>query len=346
MRRILVAATAATMLLACSTASATVHYVSTSGNDANDGLTSATPWRTVAKVNSFVIPAGDQVRFEHGGTWSGDTLEVTESGVTIMAYGNSGIPKPIFTDGDNQACINVTGNDNIIQDVRADSCWRLGRSGIRVAGDRNQILRTKTMHNEAGILVPTGGDDNKLTSNELIANDVMTRNTCGGNDDYGAYSIAVEGGLRVNAGFNTIRDATAVSCDYGHDGSCLEIYRGSADFHDNLCRDSEAGTETSGVDAGMHIHRNRFINAIPIVQHGDGEFAGPNVPWTFDYNNVIGTNIGWSNQAGLVTVNRNLYTDGLVTNQGAIYGSNLKVLASEFDAQGFHPSTTYGTRAG
>lgn len=307
--------------LTVNTGTPTTHYVSAAGSDTADGLTTSTPWRTVAKVNTTVIPAGDTVKFRSGDTWTGDSLEVTESGITVGSYGSGA--RPIITNGDNQACINVTGSDNVVQDIQANSCSALGRSGIRVTGDRNLIQRTYTTHNEAGILVPTGGDDNTFTDNELIANDVMTVNTCGGNDDYGAYSFAVEGGLRADIGGNEIRDASAVSCDYGADGSCLEIYHGSADFHDNLCVDSEAGTETSGVGAGMNVHRNRFVNAIPVVQHADNEFAGVNVPWVFGYNNVIGTDIGWTNQSGIVTVRRNLYTNGLVTGSGATLDNNL-----------------------
>jgi hypothetical protein len=319
-------------------------YVSPFGSDANDGRSPLTAWKSVAKVNSTVIPTGTAVLFERGGTWSGTTLEVTESGITIGAYGEGA--RPIFRDGGVSGCINVTGNDNVVQDVQARDCYLRGRAGIRVTGDRNLVQRTYITKNEAGVVIPSGADDNRLLHNELIANDVMTVNNCdNGDNDYGAYSFANEGGLRTEIGYNEIRDARGPSCDYGNDGSCLEIFRGSANFHHNLCVNAPAGTESSGVAAGHRVHHNRFVNAPPVIQQPDNKFAMFNQPWVLEYNNVIGS-MGWSAAAGKVTVRRNLYTSTLVSGSGANYDNNLKVAASEFDADYEHPSTAYGTKAG
>ena len=46
------------------------YYISTSGNDANDGLTQKTPWKTIKKVNSSV-KYGDTVCFRCGDTFFG-----------------------------------------------------------------------------------------------------------------------------------------------------------------------------------------------------------------------------------------------------------------------------------
>lgn len=72
------------------------YYVSNSGNDGNDGLTPATAWATIAKVNSSMgsFNAGDSILFERGGTFTG-TLNVTKAGVTFSAYGSGN--KPVLT---------------------------------------------------------------------------------------------------------------------------------------------------------------------------------------------------------------------------------------------------------
>src|SRR5580765_6021042 len=48
----------------------TTYYVSTSGNDANDGSVT-TPRRTIARVNATSLSPGDTVAFEGGSTFAG-----------------------------------------------------------------------------------------------------------------------------------------------------------------------------------------------------------------------------------------------------------------------------------
>lgn len=80
---------------------ATNYYVKSGGNDALDGLTDATAWGTVTKVNSFFpsLVAGDSVLFKRGDTWYG-RFNVTKSGssgnpIVIGTYGAGA--DPIFT---------------------------------------------------------------------------------------------------------------------------------------------------------------------------------------------------------------------------------------------------------
>jgi len=79
-------------------ASAADYYISSSGNDANNGFSSSTPWKTIAKVNSSfsTIKAGDRVLFNRGDTFYG-TLNISRSGIasnpiTISAYGTGADP--------------------------------------------------------------------------------------------------------------------------------------------------------------------------------------------------------------------------------------------------------------
>jgi hypothetical protein len=50
---------------------ATTYYVSTTGNDLNDGTSTATPWQTLTKVNYTTFAAGDTILFKRGGVWTG-----------------------------------------------------------------------------------------------------------------------------------------------------------------------------------------------------------------------------------------------------------------------------------
>lgn len=57
----------------------TDYYVTTSGDDAASG-SELHPWRTVAKVNTATLNAGDRVRFVAGGVWRDATLQPTAGG--------------------------------------------------------------------------------------------------------------------------------------------------------------------------------------------------------------------------------------------------------------------------
>lgn len=68
-----------------------VYYVSDSGDDANDGLTPETAWKTTAKVSSAKLESGDGVRFKRGDLFRGKVK--CQPGVTYAAYGEGEKPK-------------------------------------------------------------------------------------------------------------------------------------------------------------------------------------------------------------------------------------------------------------
>lgn len=71
--------------------SASDYYVSTTGSDSDDGLSSSTPWQTIAKINSSSFNAGDIIHLKGGETFSG-SLIITDSGtnsnpIVVTSYG-------------------------------------------------------------------------------------------------------------------------------------------------------------------------------------------------------------------------------------------------------------------
>ena len=71
--------------------SGTTYYVANSGNDGNDGLTPSTAWKTLDKVSSAELKAGDGVLFKRGDLFRGKVM--TKSGVTYGAFGDGEKPK-------------------------------------------------------------------------------------------------------------------------------------------------------------------------------------------------------------------------------------------------------------
>ncbi|CAN5674652.1 hypothetical protein BH10ACI4_BH10ACI4_11350 [soil metagenome] len=70
---------------------ATIYYVSPTGSDAAVGTSTASPWKTIAKVNAASLGSGDQVLFLRGGTWR-EMLVPHASGLTFGAYGTGTRP--------------------------------------------------------------------------------------------------------------------------------------------------------------------------------------------------------------------------------------------------------------
>jgi len=84
-----------------STAHATTYYVSTSGSDTNNGLSTGAPWKTINKINSMSFQPGDSILFKRGEIWNeGITFRLTSSGteaapINYSAYGSG--EKPIIS---------------------------------------------------------------------------------------------------------------------------------------------------------------------------------------------------------------------------------------------------------
>ena len=70
---------------------ASTYYVSPNGNDIFPVNTVLTPWKTVARVNSFNFQKGDAILFQAGGTWR-EQLIPSASNLTFGSYGTGARP--------------------------------------------------------------------------------------------------------------------------------------------------------------------------------------------------------------------------------------------------------------
>ena len=73
-----------------------VYHVSNSGNDGNNGLSAATAFKTIDKVNSLTLNPGDEILFNSGDVFRGQ-LNIRQSGaagrpIIIGAYGSGAKP--------------------------------------------------------------------------------------------------------------------------------------------------------------------------------------------------------------------------------------------------------------
>lgn len=74
----------------------TTYYVSSSGDNSNNGTSSGSAWASISKVNQEMsgFSSGDQILFQRGGVYSGN-LHLTTAGITISDYGTG--DKPVLS---------------------------------------------------------------------------------------------------------------------------------------------------------------------------------------------------------------------------------------------------------
>jgi hypothetical protein len=85
------------MILMPTGVSAETYYVSNEGDDAHDGRSEATAWRTVARVNGAEVKPGDTVLLRRGDSWREQLVPHSgseQAPVTYGAYGSG--PKPLL----------------------------------------------------------------------------------------------------------------------------------------------------------------------------------------------------------------------------------------------------------
>jgi hypothetical protein len=282
------------------TAAATTYHVDPAGNDANDGTSTATAWRTLKRASDAVLAPGDSLLLKRGGSWT-EALVIAESGtssapITVGSYGSGA--SPIISGGNAiNTTVRLTGSYLRVQDLTiTDATW----AGVRVDGDSNVIERNVLSHHVVGIQIQPGADGNKALRNTLTDNNKMSVATpcsvsC--NDDSGAFGVVVQGNQNEIA-YNTISGSVAPSPDYEYDGAAVEIYGGQYNtIHHNLTYDNETFTELGGgstkasdntfaynlvrAASTTALHKAKFL-----VTRGAGDGFGP-VYRTRAYNNSV-----------------------------------------------------------
>jgi len=118
------------------------YYVSSTGNDANSGRSQTLAWRSLGRVNTAVLGAGDRVLLQGGATFTGMLAFDASDGGTPAS------PLTVSSYGIGRATIQASGTDGIsvynraafrIANVRVVGDRAAGRSGISFYMDRTGI---------------------------------------------------------------------------------------------------------------------------------------------------------------------------------------------------------------
>ncbi|MEV0994202.1 NosD domain-containing protein [Nonomuraea sp. NPDC050202] len=282
----------------------TTYYVdSRAGDDAADGTSAATAWKSLEKVTAAELKPGDTVAVKRGGSFTGPfTLEASGTAarpITIKAYGSGALAKISGSDDD---CVVVKGNHWAISGLHASNCrW----AGFQLDGDNNELSGVKADRNIAGVFVSPSGSRNTIRDSVLTDNNRMSVNDDGGDNDSGAFGVLLNGDDNVVTG-NTITGSYAKSADYGIDGAAVEIFNGDRNrVTHNIARNNETFTEL-GAQKGKTATGNLFaFNVVTssrtrgsfLITRGSRHIVGP-VKGTIAVHNSVylpaKNTIGWS----------------------------------------------------
>ncbi|GEM_PF-4037173 len=295
------------------------YYVDcTSGSDSNSGTAPTQAWKSVAKANTAPLKPGSSLLFKRGTRCTGP-LKATWTGtasapVLVGAYGSATDPLPILenTSDGSSAVVLVTGSyltfdslhtradpPSVVPASDPNGCPGQG-VGVRRGFKLDVTAAYVTIQNAEiteltdGVKIEGGAHDNHILHNDIHNNNLMGTLTVGGEDDYGAQGVALDGDHNEVA-YNSIHDNIACSYDFGTDGSDVEI---------------GGGTFNS-------IHHNAFWGSDQVseIDNADGRQASDN---TFAYNLIIGRNFvttrgkSWGNGPIYRTklYNNTIYTPG------------------------------------
>ncbi|MYU05765.1 hypothetical protein GTY81_18140 [Streptomyces sp. SID8366] len=155
----------------------TSYYVDPDGSDTADGLTPATAWRSLSRVDAQSLLPGDTVRFKAGGRWAGQ-LSPKGSGtaadpVVLTSYGSGA--KPLIDGGGAvDAAIRISDEHDIVVDgfeVTNSGSGTTPRTGIGVvATDRGAVagvvVRDNRVHAVQG--AASGGQASNPSAGGII----------------------------------------------------------------------------------------------------------------------------------------------------------------------------------
>lgn len=184
---------------------ASTYYVSSTGNDDNNGRTIGNAWKTISKVNKFSFQPGDVVLFQAGATFAGTIDKPYGAGGTngnpiiFNSYGggkatiSSGTGEGIYIGSDG----NVTIKNLVIKGAgyMATSMWKNGINFYMEEGDASD-MKNITIDNVDvsgyggnGILISTGSSEFGY-SKVRVTNSLVHDNGMGGIQLMGSWDDA------------------------------------------------------------------------------------------------------------------------------------------------------------
>jgi len=267
----------------------TIYYInSATGNDSNNGLTTATAWATVSKANSTAAP-GSTVRLSGsfaGVTWTKSGTSGAYVKIESLDPGAPAVITSLFTLSANYVWLDHLHFDASLRTTGAEYC----------------LIKSNTMHNHSGSYIgcvglASGSTLGLLIDGNTIFNDVVPADESGS----GIYiNQAVTGRLVIrNNTIHTTWDGIGGTTNFAFDAGAPE----GSDIYQNESYDAkDDGLEIEGGNVNVKIFRN-LVHDSPTPGYGRVGIAtapveiGPcfvfdNVIYNTDYGFKLGYGMG------------------------------------------------------
>jgi len=204
------------------TISGTAYYVSNSGSDSNSGTSQSSPWKTIAKVQSFLgnLRPGDGVLFQRGGIWYEelDLNNVNGTASARITFGNYGTGNLPIIDGGG------TKSGNSVKNGRQ---WCIGGSNSKMSYITIDGFECRYASNYGIAFFDVYNGSAGITVQNSYIHDT-------GDGDYGYHNQLFYGDYGWNADGTKFLNNKVGNC-YGH--NCIQIHgdQGSPLMQGNEC---------------------------------------------------------------------------------------------------------------
>jgi len=241
------------------------YYVDqTGGNDASDGRSPDTAWKTLSKVNES--PISGRLLFKRGETWTSTdqyALVLNASNLVVGAYGTGNDPIIVGSSSVAEAfCVHAAGDNITISDLKLTTAKK---GGVKMAGLNVMVHDCEITGCGAGCQVE--GANARIYNNTIHHLTIVLNTPSPTNDDYGAVGVWLyEGSDGTRIYNNDFRYCLAPTIDFGLDGGAVEVY---------------------GSVSNVRVYNNFAYQCLGFTEFGAPPDSGDIVSDFLVYNNVV-----------------------------------------------------------
>jgi hypothetical protein len=330
-----------------SQANGTAYYVDCAGNDANDGLTPATAWLTLAKAQAALLQPGDSLLFQRGCVWEGagpNLFTAAWNGapgapITLGAYGEGANPvfqlNAGFTDG-TKRILDLTGSYLAVSDLSLvtinpkldPGCVRSDGTGVpygfnvgaNLPGHHLTLTNIEVKGGALGFNFSDASHDNRILYAYVHTLETLWRYTAPGT--MGALGVNLHGNDHEIA-YGRFEDNWA-ECTRVADGvyqsysAPFEIFNANRSYiHHNTALEHRKTAEY-GKGAAFTSDGNIFAYNLIVSSRVNGR--GPNIHGNDEYGPVTNT---WLDHNTIVLTGKD--SQALIAGSSGVASSNLLI---------------------